>query len=149
MNRLAWAALALLVVVAVVVAATQAGDSSPRARANALAEEIQCPECDGVSVAQSLAPTSRAIVRDLRRRVAAGESDDDIRAAYVERYGESILLNPEGDGLGLLVWGLPVTLVLAGAGALVFASRRWRREPLMHATGADEELVERARRDDA
>jgi cytochrome c-type biogenesis protein CcmH len=114
-----------------------------------LAEEIQCPECDGVSVAQSLAPTSRAIVRDLRRRVAAGESDDDIRAAYVERYGESILLNPEGDGLGLLVWGLPVALVLAGAGALTVASRRWRREPLMHANDADEELVERARRDDA
>lgn len=144
--RIAWALLVALVVVAVAVAATQSGAPSNGERVQALSEEIQCPECDGVSVAQSLAPTSRAIRKDLRRRVDAGESDDEIRAAYADRYGESILLDPDGSGLGVLVWGLPVALLIAGAGALVIASRRWRREPLMHATDADEALVQGTRR---
>jgi len=145
-TRIAWVVLVVLVLVVAVVAATQSGEPSRTERVQALAEEIQCPECEGVSVAQSLAPTSRAIRKDLQRRVDAGESDEEIRAEYVDRYGESILLDPDGSGLGVLVWGLPVALLIAGAGALVFASRRWRREPLMHATDADDALVQRTRR---
>ncbi|MEX0666196.1 MAG: cytochrome c-type biogenesis protein [Acidimicrobiia bacterium] len=146
LRRGAWVLLGVLVAGAVVFAASQGGKVTPQARARDLAAEIQCPECDGVSVAQSLAPTSRAIRADLRRRIAAGESDDEIRQAYAERYGESILLRPESSGLGVLLWGLPIVLVIAGAATLVLASRRWRREPLLHATDADEALVDKARR---
>jgi cytochrome c-type biogenesis protein CcmH len=145
-RRVAWLLLGVLVVTALAVAASQTGEATPRDRARDLAAEIQCPECDGVSVAQSLAPTSRAIRVDLRRRIAAGESDDEIRQAYAQRYGEAILLRPEGSGLGVLVWGLPIALVIAGAGALLLASRRRRHEPLLHATDADEALVDKARR---
>jgi cytochrome c-type biogenesis protein CcmH len=144
--RLAWALLGVVVVVAIVVAATQGGQPSRAERVRALSEEIQCPECDGVSVADSLAPTARAVRADLRQRVAQGQSDDQIRAAYVDRYGESILLEPEGSGLGVLVWGLPVALLIAGAGGLFLMTRRSRREPKMHATDADEQLVDKARR---
>jgi len=143
----AWLLLGVLVAAAIVIAASQGGEATPSERARDLAAEIQCPECDGVSVEQSLAPTSRAIRADLRRRIAAGQSDDQIRQAYAERYGEAILLRPEGSGLGVLVWGLPVVLVIAGAGALVLASRRRRHEPLLHATDADEALVENIRGD--
>ena len=143
----AWVLLGVLVAAAIVIAASQGGEVTPSERARDLAAEIQCPECNGVSVAQSLAPTSRAIRADLRRRVAAGQSDDEIRQAYAERYGEAILLRPEGSGLGVLVWGLPVVLLIAGAGALVLASRKWRQEPLLHATEADEALVDNIRSD--
>jgi cytochrome c-type biogenesis protein CcmH len=143
----AWILLGVLVVAALAIAASQGGESTPSERARDLASEIQCPECDGVSVAQSLAPTSRAIRADLRQRIAAGESDEEIREAYAERYGEAILLRPEGTGLGVLVWGLPVVVVIAGAGALVLMSRKRRREPLLHATDADEALVDNIRGD--
>ena len=45
----------------------------------------------------------------------------------------------------MLVWGLPVAALVLGAAGLVVALRRWQRQPRMHATGADEVLVERAR----
>jgi hypothetical protein len=48
--------------------------------------------------------------------------------------------------LGVLVWGLPVIVLLLGGGGLVIALRRWRTQPVMHSTDADEELVARERR---
>jgi cytochrome c-type biogenesis protein CcmH len=143
---LPWLALAAVVVVTLaVVVWPDGGDASPSARARALAEEFRCPECQGLAVADSSAPTARAMRADIRTRVAAGESDAEIRQAMVDRFGESVLLKPEGEGLGLLVWGLPVVAVVLGAGGLGFALWRWRRQPPAHATDADEALVERAR----
>ena len=117
------------------------------ARAGELAAELRCPDCEGLSVEASSTSAARAIRRDIRARVDDGQSDEDIRQAYVDRYGESILLKPEGGGLGVVVWGLPVAALILGAIGLAVALRRWRREPRLHATGADEELVTRTRRD--
>lgn len=143
---LPWALLAALVVGAIAVAAS-GGDDEPTARRRArdIAYELRCPDCEGQSVADSQTPTARAIRADIRSRIAAGESDETIRRAYVDRYGESILLKPEGGGIGLLVWGLPAAALIAGAGGLALALRRWRREPRLHATDADEALVEKTR----
>lgn len=147
MNRkLAWGALGAVVIVALVWAAwPRGGTPGPAARASELATELRCPDCEGLSVADSSTSTARAIRREIRDRVDRGESDEAIRQAYVDRYGESILLKPEGGGLGVIVWGLPVAALLVAAVALAFALRRWRREPHLHATGADEALVARTR----
>jgi cytochrome c-type biogenesis protein CcmH len=144
MRSAPWLLLGAVIVVALVWAAWPEGDRSARERAHDLATELRCPDCEGLSVADSSTSSARAIRTDLRRRVRAGESDDDIRQEYVDRFGESILLNPEGGGLGILVWGLPALVIVLGAGGLVLALRRWRREPAMHATSADEDLVARA-----
>jgi cytochrome c-type biogenesis protein CcmH len=141
-----WAALAAVVAVTLaVVLWPEGGDTSPRARARALAEELRCPECQGLAVADSVAPTARAMRADIRDRIAAGESDAEIRQAMIDRFGESVLLNPESDGIGLVVWALPVIAVVVGAGGLGLALWRWRRQPRAQASDADEALVERAR----
>jgi len=143
---LPWTVLAAVVLATLaVVVWPDGGDASPSARTRALAEEFRCPECEGLSVADSSAPTARAMRADIRERVAAGDSDAEIRQVMVDRFGESVLLKPEGEGIGLLVWGLPVVAVVLGAGGLGFALWRWRRQPTVHATDADEALVERAR----
>jgi hypothetical protein len=69
----------------------------------------------------------------------------ELRQAYIDKFGPSILLKPESGGLGILVWGLPAAALVLGAGGLVLALRRWRREPHLHPTDADRELVHRAR----
>jgi cytochrome c-type biogenesis protein CcmH len=117
---------------------------SPTERAHAIAAELRCPVCQGLSVADSPSPTAKAIYDDVRRRVDAGESDASIKAFYVGRYGEWILLRPETSGVGALVWILPVTALLLGAGGLALAFRRWRRQPVMAATDEDRALVEAA-----
>lgn len=142
---LPWVLLAVVVVGALGVVLWPDGARSDSARTNALAREIRCPECQGLSAANSSSTTARAIRVDIRERVDAGQSDAAIRQAYVDRYGESIVLRPEGSGLGLIVWGLPVLALVLGAGGLFLALRRWRAEPHVHATDADEALVERER----
>ena len=141
-----WILLAIVVVGIVAWAAwPDGGDRTDRERTRDLAAELRCPDCEGLSVLDSSTSTARAIRADIRRRVDAGASDEEIRQSYVDRYGESILLNPEGEGLGVLVWGLPVLVLIVGAGGLVLALRRWRTQPAMRSTDADEALVARER----
>jgi len=139
-------ALAAVVVAALVVGGAGRSHPSraPSVRAHAIAAELRCPVCQGLSVADSPSPTAKAIYDDVRRRVDAGESDRAIRAFYVGRYGEWILLRPETSGVGALVWILPVTALLLGVGGLALAFRRWRRQPALAATEEDRALVEAA-----
>ncbi|HKN40775.1 MAG TPA: cytochrome c-type biogenesis protein CcmH [Acidimicrobiia bacterium] len=139
-------ALAAVVVAALVIggAGRSHPSRSPSERAHAIAAELRCPVCQGLSVADSPSPTAKAIYDDVRRRVDAGESDASIRAFYVGVYGQWILLRPETSGVGALVWVLPVTALLLGAGGLALAFRRWRRQPRLAATEEDRALVEAA-----
>jgi cytochrome c-type biogenesis protein CcmH len=148
MNRrlLPWLALAVVVAGTIAfVAWPRGGEASPAAHARVLADEFRCPECQGLSAADSSSPTARAMRADIRERIENGESDAEIRQAMVDRFGESILLKPEGGGLGLVVWGLPVVALVVGAAGLVLLLRRWRREPAVTVTDADRTLVEQAR----
>ncbi|MBI2169971.1 MAG: cytochrome c-type biogenesis protein CcmH [Actinobacteria bacterium] len=144
LGRWSLVAAGMLAVAALVVAAGSNGtDDSASARVEHLSEQLRCPTCQGLSVADSPASTARAIREDVARRVAAGETDAEIKAAYVDRYGEWILLRPRGSGVAVVVWAVPVAaLVLAGAG-LAAAFRRWRRQAPAQPTADDRALVER------
>jgi cytochrome c-type biogenesis protein CcmH len=142
-----WVALAVVVVIALAVVLWPNGSQSPAARAHDLETQLKCPECQGLSVADSQAPTSRAIRADVTRRIKAGQSDEQIRQAYVDTYGQQILLTPQDSGVSLIVWILPIVVVALGATGIVYALRRNRGEPHLHATEADELLVEREHHD--
>jgi cytochrome c-type biogenesis protein CcmH len=142
-----WLALGLVVVVALAVVLWPSGSQSLAERAHDLETEIKCPECSGLSVADSQAPTSRAMRADIKRRINDGQSDAEIRQAYIDTYGESILLSPQDSGVSLLVWILPIVVVALGATGIVFALRRNRDQPHLHATEADERLVRREQGD--
>lgn len=145
-RRIVWALLAVVAVVGVVVLATRSGvDSSPRARADRLAHELACPVCTGESVAESNAPESRAMRDDIHDRIASGQSDREIRDAFVHTYGERILLTPDNGGLGVIAWGLPLVVIIIGAAGIALALRRWSRTPKLAATAEDEAIVARAR----
>jgi cytochrome c-type biogenesis protein CcmH len=98
---------------------------SDAARVDALTAELRCPDCQGLSVRDS--PTSSAV--EIRRQVddlvAAGATDDEVRAHFVGRYGQWILLAPRGP----LPWVLPLIVVIAAAVALVAWLARRRAAP--------------------
>ncbi|HEY5013335.1 MAG TPA: cytochrome c-type biogenesis protein [Acidimicrobiia bacterium] len=143
---LPWAFLGVvLAVVLVVVVVSSQPSNSPTARANRLAHELRCPTCESEAVANSQAPAAVAIRVEIKRRIAAGESDAEIRAAVVKSYTQYVLLLPDGHGIGMIVWGAPIAVLLLGAGGLAIALRRWSQQPRLAATAADEELVARAR----
>jgi cytochrome c-type biogenesis protein CcmH len=91
-----------------------------------LSQEVRCPTCRGLSAAESDAKAAQAVRAEIRSRVAAGQRDEDIRAYLASRYGDDILLRPEGSGASALVWALPVVVVVCGAAGLAFAFRRWK-----------------------
>ena len=138
---LPWLGLGVLVAVVLVWAAWPAGAASPAERAHALATELRCPDCEGLSVADSSTSTARAIRTEIRQLVDHHESDAQIKQVYVDRYGDSILLEPAKSGFSLLVWLLPVVVIIAAALGLMLAMRRWRRIPRLTATADDASLV--------
>jgi cytochrome c-type biogenesis protein CcmH len=140
-----WAALGVLVAVVVAILVWPSGSQTRAERVHSIAAELKCLECQGLSVADSTAPTSKAIRADIRRQVAAGRGEEAIRQTYVERYGEEILLQPQSSGLSLIVWVLPVVVIAAGGTGIWFTLARNRREPRLHATDADVALVDRKR----
>jgi len=141
-----WALLAVIAAVVLAVAAWPSGGHATIAeRTRSLASELRCVDCEALSIADSATPTAAAQRADIEARLRAGQTDGQIRQAYVDRYGPSILLKPQNDGIGILVWGLPVAAFILGAGGLAYALWRWRREPRLAATEADEQLVAQAR----
>jgi cytochrome c-type biogenesis protein CcmH len=123
-RRLRAVALVGLIVFALALASRSDGPTSDGARIERLTEQLRCPVCDGLAVADSPSSTARAIAGDVRRRVAAGESDETIRRAYVAQYGEWILLEPPAGGVGALVWLLPVALVVVAGGTVTWTLHR-------------------------
>lgn len=96
-------------------------------RTSAVASELRCPVCQGLSIQDSpseLAQQMRAVVRD---QLAAGRTPDEVKHYFVDKYGEWILLEPQAQGFNVLVYVLPVAAVLAGAAVVVIAVRRWSR----------------------
>jgi len=108
------------------VVATPA-DSTLEARTTAVASALRCPVCQGESIQDSpaqLAQDMRAVVRDQLR---AGKTPDEIRAYFVSKYGEWILLEPAMRGLNILLYAFPVILVVGGLALVVFLVRRWSK----------------------
>jgi cytochrome c-type biogenesis protein CcmH len=64
----------------------------------------------------------RAVVRD---RLRAGDTPEEVKAYFVSKYGEWILLEPTMTGLNILLYALPVVLVVGGVALVAFLVRRW------------------------
>ena len=124
-----WGWFAVAVAVAIFVASCGLGDDIPddELRIQSLNKVIMCPVCPGESIDQSqnqLAGQMRAIVAE---QVREGRSDAQIKAFFVERYDQSVLLEPPQEGFSLLVWLLPPVGVVAAGVALFLTLRVMRR----------------------
>jgi cytochrome c-type biogenesis protein CcmH/NrfF len=115
------ALLALLAILAILWLAP--GAATEPVRADALAAELRCPDCQGLSVADSQTASAREIRRQIDELVASGASDADVRGHFVDRYGEWILLAP----ISPAAWILPFAALALGVAAL--AAWLVRRRP--------------------
>lgn len=107
----------------------QATDSVLEARVRSVAAELRCPVCQGESILDSpaqLAQQMKAVVRDQLRE---GRTPDEIKAYFVARYGEWILLRPTMKGLNIALYVFPVLIVIGGLAFVVMLVRRWTPPP--------------------
>jgi cytochrome c-type biogenesis protein CcmH/NrfF len=146
-RRLNWVLLAVVLAGALAVGSrSDSGPVTEDQRVERITSVVRCPTCQGLSVAQSDAPAARAIDDEVRRRVQAGESDRQIKDYLVSRYGQDIVILPEAQGVGLLVWAPPVLGSAATVAALVLILRRRRVQPGRKVSAADQALVREALR---
>jgi cytochrome c-type biogenesis protein CcmH len=92
--------------------------------ARAIARELQCPVCQGLSVADSPSELAKQMRQTIRAKLEAGETRDAITRYFAERYGEGILLAPPREGFTGLVWVVPYVGVIAAVAFLVVKVRR-------------------------
>jgi cytochrome c-type biogenesis protein CcmH len=95
-------------------------------RAADLEAELVCPVCE-TTLDQSDAPVARRMKVFIRERIAAGDSEDEIKDALVTEFGPGVLATPPKSGFGLLAWLLPLAALGAGAIAIGLLVRRWSR----------------------
>ena len=94
-----------------------------------LSDELRCPTCQGLSVKDSEAGFSNSIKDKILDLMKKGDSDEEILAYFVERYGEWILRSPSKRGFNLVLWILPGAGILIGLFIVLFRSKNWVRQP--------------------
>lgn len=104
----------------------QPATAEQRARYLTLVEELRCPKCQNQNLVDSDSPIAADLRREIRRLLAAGNSDQEIIDYLVARYGEFILYRPPWREHTYVLWLAPA--VLLGLGLLgVAAVVRQRR----------------------
>ena len=92
-----------------------------------IGKQLQCPVCAGASVAESPSDLAGQMRSVIRARLQAGETEDQIIAYFVERYGDSVLVEPPRRGFGLAVWIAPILILVVGGVLLWRLLKTWLR----------------------
>lgn len=86
---------------------------------------IRCPQCQGLSVADSKADAAKAMYARVGELVRQGYSDEQILDFFTDRYGDWVRLEPKAEGLNLIIFAVPAGILAFGG--LWLAARA--REP--------------------
>ena len=134
----------LACVVAAVVCAAPAAASEEHPTPAELESELICPVCE-TTLDTSNAPIAVRMKEKIRERIAAGATKSEIKAEFVEQFGEKVLAVPPKRGFDLLAWLLPLAGIGLAAIVVAVLSWRWsrRREDEGGAPPLDPELERR------
>lgn len=124
---LAGALLAGMLMVAAARAQEGGGEGPTDDEVNRVAKKLYCPVCPNtpLDVCETKACQDwRAQIRD---QLAAGWTEEQVLAYFVEQYGERVLAEPQRKGFTSLVWILPLIAISLGLTGLGRVVRDWRR----------------------
>ncbi|WP_188789198.1 cytochrome c-type biogenesis protein [Salipiger pallidus] len=116
-------------------------DPALEARARELSKGLRCLVCQNENIDDSNAALARDLRLLVRERLVAGDSDEEVIAYLVDRYGEFVLLSPTTGGWNWLLWAAgPLLFVAAAGGGAVYLRGRARADaPTEARLDADEE----------
>jgi cytochrome c-type biogenesis protein CcmH len=97
----------------------QLDDPRLEAEASALMHTLRCLKCQSQSIADSDAPMAGDMRHQVRSRILAGESPDQIRAWLIARYGDYVSYEPEISATTWPLFAIPVLVILIVAGVLL------------------------------
>jgi cytochrome c-type biogenesis protein CcmH len=114
-------------------------DAKLEQRARKISADLRCLVCQNQSIDDSDASLAKDLRILVREHVTAGESDEQIRAYLVARYGNFILLKPPFEWDTALLWISPFLLLALGGAAIFGFSRTKRAEKPAVPLSAEEE----------
>ena len=99
-------------------------------RARDISQHLRCLVCQNQSIDDSNADLARDLRILVRERLVAGDSDEQVIAFVVARYGDFVLLKPPVKESTLPLWLGPFALVILGAIAVaIYYARRGGVQP--------------------
>jgi cytochrome c-type biogenesis protein CcmH len=102
----------------------QLDDPGEEAQAQELMETLRCLTCQSQSIADSDAPMAGDMRHQVRIRIAAGETPEEIRGWLMQRYGDYVSYRPEVSATTWPLFAVPVLILIA---ALAIFRRRFAR----------------------
>jgi len=112
---------------AAVLPEEQLADPVLEARAREISQELRCVVCQNQSIDDSDAPLAADLRAIVRERLTAGDTNEEVMAYIVARYGNFVLLKPPLDLQTILLWSAPLlVLIPGGLGLALYLRRRGR-----------------------
>jgi cytochrome c-type biogenesis protein CcmH len=90
---------------------------------NEIAKGLWCPLCNGVRLDNCELQACIQMKEVIGQKLEAGESEQQIRAYFLEQYGDVVLGEPSTQGFNRLAWILPILAAAVGLGWLIFFVR--------------------------
>jgi len=150
MSGVSWRGICLGVVLAWVISArafaidiTVLPTDELQQRYEGLTHELRCMQCQNNSIADSPVSLAADLRRDVAEQLLAGQSDAQIRASMVKRYGNVILFRPPMQAATVWVWIAPLLFLLSGVVVAVVVVRR--RTAMVAADDSTVDVEESAR----
>lgn len=97
----------------------QLSDPKLEAEASSLMHTLRCLKCQSQSIADSDAPMAGDMRHQVRSRILAGESPEQIRSWLIARYGDYVSYEPEVSSTTWPLFAIPVLVILIVAGVLL------------------------------
>jgi cytochrome c-type biogenesis protein CcmH len=85
------------------------------ARAREVSQNLRCVVCQNETIDESDADIARDMRLLLRARILAGDSNEEVIAFLVSRYGDYVLLKPRFTARTYLLWFGPFIVLAIGA----------------------------------
>jgi cytochrome c-type biogenesis protein CcmH len=127
LKRFLWFITSILILVALIPGSAAAQGSDPTDDdVNAIAKQLYCPVCENIPLdacGTTACEQWRGIIRD---RLSEGWTEDQIKAYFVDQYGDRVLAEPPRRGFNWVVYIVPLLIFVGGIILLYFAFQRWR-----------------------
>jgi len=99
-------------------------DPALETRAREISKGLRCLVCQNQSIDDSDASLAKDLRVLVRERLTAGDSNEQVIAYVVSRYGDFVLLKPPVNKATLALWLGPFLLIICGLIAIVLFFRR-------------------------
>jgi cytochrome c-type biogenesis protein CcmH len=118
-------------------------DPALETRARTIGQSLRCLVCQNQSIDDSDADLARDIRILVRERLTAGDSDQQVVAYIVSRYGDFVLLKPPIKPETWALWFGPALLIVIAGSVIFIRSRRKRIVNQTPLTSEEEQALAR------